>query len=469
MQFFVIKPFSRNILLSVILFLHFNITAQTRETPILGCYGDLPYIYPPGNYHVDTDKLIKHLQDLKANTYFWEVWFSSSNWDDIKEFLPKAKMAGIIVWIFLPSPSETPPNIPNGNYPEPYRNDYIRWAQEIAKLTLRCSNLAGYVIDDFQFNVPNPFSSSYVANMVNAGKAINPNIKFYPLLYPSLNQVIPAIIDSIGSYIDGIVMAYPSDVGYPFPYGDGFSYVGGDLNSDTLCIKSASNIMQDNYVEVNSKTNGTVNIGDYGFASRRVKINDHTNPSISFYLYNSSNPSADSTKQSMQLKVDGQVLWNSKIAATFNDKYVNINLTKAFAGKDYATISLGISDNSSFGGTWISGNFLIIDGYGFNYTNNGWIPEVHGNHKVTIRLGKNAFKKDLIIMPAAVDWQYLKRYLDDPTPENIARRIDRFTHFLLSRKIEGLVTYYLDLKQDIPTLTFQVVQNVFLSFWEQFK
>ena len=37
-------------------------------------------------------------------------------------------------------------------YSEPFRLDYGRWAEEIARLSLQHTNLTGWVIDDFYAN-----------------------------------------------------------------------------------------------------------------------------------------------------------------------------------------------------------------------------------------------------------------------------------------------------------------------------
>jgi len=134
--------------------------------------------------HVDIDLMVQRLTELGANTYMWLIWHSANDWDDLHEFLPLAEEAGITVWVYLVPHSESGFQNPNLPYSEPFKLDYVRWAEEIAKLSLEHENLVGYVIDDFWGNVtPDRFSPEYTREMVEAGKAINPELKFYPLMY----------------------------------------------------------------------------------------------------------------------------------------------------------------------------------------------------------------------------------------------------------------------------------------------
>ena len=96
------------------------------------------------NGHVDADAMVKRLKELGVNTYYWLIWHAATDWDDLKVFLPKASRAGIDVWVYLVPPTES-----RSQYSEPFRMDYARWAEEIARLSLQHRNLKAWVIDDF--------------------------------------------------------------------------------------------------------------------------------------------------------------------------------------------------------------------------------------------------------------------------------------------------------------------------------
>jgi hypothetical protein len=103
------------------------------------------------NGRVDCNTLVARLKELHVTTYYWLVWHAATDWDDLKLFLPKAAQANLQVWVYLVPPTESAPQYGNA-YPEPFRLDYGRWAEEIARLSLQHTNLTGWVIDDFYAN-----------------------------------------------------------------------------------------------------------------------------------------------------------------------------------------------------------------------------------------------------------------------------------------------------------------------------
>ena len=54
---------------------------------------------------VDTDAMVTRLKELGVTTYYWLIWHAPTDWDDLKLFLPKAREAGIEVWVYLVPPS----------------------------------------------------------------------------------------------------------------------------------------------------------------------------------------------------------------------------------------------------------------------------------------------------------------------------------------------------------------------------
>ncbi len=100
--------------------------------------------------HVDINAMVGRLQELGVGTYYWLVWHAATDWEDLKLFLPEARQAGIEVWVYLVPPSEGSGSA--GPASEPFRLDFLRWAEEIARLSLQHTNLTGWVIDDFYAN-----------------------------------------------------------------------------------------------------------------------------------------------------------------------------------------------------------------------------------------------------------------------------------------------------------------------------
>src|SRR3954471_10189541 len=135
---------------------------------------------------IDVPKTIDALSKLGVNTYYYLIWQNEHDWDDFPEFLDAAEAKNIEVWAYVVPWSETPPHKANGwGFSEPFKNDYVRWASEVAKLSLKHSNLVGYVIDDFYDNTEQDdhFTPNYIRRMTAGAKKINPKIRFYPLMY----------------------------------------------------------------------------------------------------------------------------------------------------------------------------------------------------------------------------------------------------------------------------------------------
>ena len=115
---------------------------------------------------------------LLSNPTEWIICGPTS-WEDLKTYLPEAKMAGISVSVMLLPPFQSTLVCTDGPYSEPFGNDYIRWAQEIATLSLRYSNLISYGIDDLRENINLGYlTQDYVNQIVTAGKSINPRLQF---------------------------------------------------------------------------------------------------------------------------------------------------------------------------------------------------------------------------------------------------------------------------------------------------
>jgi hypothetical protein len=155
---------------------------------------------------VDCRAMVQRLRELRITRYYWLVWHASTDWEDLKKFLPEAAQAQIQVWVYLVPPSEGPP----GGYPasEPFKLDYMRWAEEIARLSLQHTNLRGWVIDDFYAN-RQLFTPDYVRQMQRTAKAINSQLLFLPLMY--FPEITPRFVEDYQGAIDGVVVAYPQD------------------------------------------------------------------------------------------------------------------------------------------------------------------------------------------------------------------------------------------------------------------
>jgi hypothetical protein len=341
----------------------------------------------------------------------------------------------------------------------PYTDDYVKWAREIAKLSLQYSNLKGWVIDDFWSNTlshssSDLFSAKYIKHFVNAGKAINPKIKFYPLMYfesiDENNEFGTLLIDSLSTIIDGVIGAYPSD---------------------TSSIALALSYLNDNIPEIDTirlPRNTHSSAGDYGYVTQTVIITDTTNISIRLKYWDSNNEKRSSYHK-MRLYADDNLIWN-KDATGPADSTITLDLTNTLKNKGTSIIKIGIYENASVSNHGITAIFQVLSSNGLNFTNSSWKNSIKGSFKINKRLshmGRNQFHLPLIVMPAASVEEYRLRYSDIATPENIASRIGSIIPFILSKQIEGMVTFSLDKKT--TSTTFEPVKQVFQSFWDQWK
>lgn len=418
--------------------------------PVFGDYDAEPRIAD----HVDTDFLVRRLNELHANTYMWLIRHNTNDWNDLKVFLPKARKAGITVWVYLVPHTETAAQDGRSAYSEPFRLDYVRWAEEIAKLSLQNTNLTGYVIDDFWSNVcPGRFSRDYIRRMVTAGKTINPKLKFYPLMY--FSEINYHSVDLLSPLIDGMVAAYPPD-----------------LSS----VEHALIFLQDRY-----RLPGSATIvypweipsrpGNHAFIVQKAEVEDPAHAQLSFrYRDDFEGPTAG--YHQLQLRVDDRIVWAEDVEG-HDDGVATINLAKVLGGKKMVKLSLGVSDEKGVSDFGILASFSDLTVRGLKPRavdlehETAWSKDITGDFSVefikkpTVR----RFRLPLIVMPAGEAWEYSHRYPGEaPNPENIALRIKELVEFAKQKQIEGVVTYCLD-KQDGSRI-FEAVRKVFKAAQE---
>lgn len=180
--------------------------APDRSAALRGCLAT--YNAPPreAGGRVDVPRLLAELADLGANTYNWLVWHQPTDWADLQRFLPEARGRGLRVWVTLVPPSESPPK--QKWYSEPFRLDYERWAQEIARLSLAEPALVAWSIDDFAHNL-STFTPEKLRAMLDAARRLNPRLAFVPCLY--FRQITPAFAQRYGDLLDGMLFPYRNE------------------------------------------------------------------------------------------------------------------------------------------------------------------------------------------------------------------------------------------------------------------
>jgi len=111
------------------------------------------------------------LKEVGVTAYYWLIWHAPTDWDDLKLFLPKAAAERIQVWAYLVPPSEGSGSA--GPPSQPFGLDFLRWGEEIARLSLQHTNLTGWIIDDFYANRA-LFTPAYIGQMQARAKQVQP-------------------------------------------------------------------------------------------------------------------------------------------------------------------------------------------------------------------------------------------------------------------------------------------------------
>lgn len=151
--------------------------------------------------HVDTERTIKMLRDLGANTHTFFISYRDTDWEDLHEFLPAALRAGIRVWIYIIPPLE------KKMYP-PFGTDYLRWSEEIAKLSLKYPNLTHWLIDDVSWHL-DFFTLEYLTQIYEKSKSINPKLAFgVCVYYPKIKKFMKM---GYGACVDSVMWGYRSE------------------------------------------------------------------------------------------------------------------------------------------------------------------------------------------------------------------------------------------------------------------
>lgn len=177
--------------------------AAVRARALLGTRATYCRAPRRADNRVDVERLIAELVELKANTYSFCIHNWATDWDDLKLILPAANAKGIRVWGSVVPPSESPPRLKN--YAEPFRLDYVRWAEEFAKLSLEHTNLVAWSIDDFTHNLKT-YTPEYVQQMRAAQQRVNPRLAFVPCCY--FPTITPRFATNYVPLLDGILFPY---------------------------------------------------------------------------------------------------------------------------------------------------------------------------------------------------------------------------------------------------------------------
>lgn len=180
--------------------------AAARRASLLHSYGTYAGDMRQPDGHLDCERLVAELGDMRATTYNFLISRGKNDWDDLHTFLPLAKQQGLRVWVTVLPPSESPPR--TKHYSEPFRLDYEKWASELADLSVREPALVAWSIDDFAYNA-STFTPETMQKIIAAERGKNPKFAFVPCIY--FKQATPAFVAKYRDFFDGILFPYRSE------------------------------------------------------------------------------------------------------------------------------------------------------------------------------------------------------------------------------------------------------------------
>jgi hypothetical protein len=397
--------------------------------------------------------MASRLKELGVGTYYWLVE-PAKDWEDLKLFLPKAAQVGLQVWVYLVPPSESEPQPGAGaKYPEPFLQDYVRWAEGIAKLSLQHTNLTGWVIDDFDGNLKF-FTPDYVRRMQARAKSINPHLVFLPLTY--FGSIKP-FVNEYREVIDGVVVAYPQD--------------RAEIEQAWAMLNDADEVL---LPEMNFPGATQSRPGDFVMAAQTaralpatrhlIRFRDNDNPG-----WNSPPPGGYHIKQ---LLIDGVVVWEEDVAVTKPGWLEHeVDVTSQSRGHTNVTVVFRLLEKkgvSNYGAHWRVAD-LRCEGLQLSAALSqpgAWKVSRQGafwtGFGAAARPGGRRFHIPFVVMTAATPGEFKGRHGGLGTPEAMSEWLRMCLEAQRDGKCDAVVTYCLDKSSNSPA--FSLARELFHSF-----
>jgi hypothetical protein len=273
--------------------------------------------------------------------------------------------------------------------------------------------------------------------MVAAGRAINPKLKFYPLVY--FQQPWAEFVQRFGTLVDGVVAAYPKS---RTQVGNALAYLNGDAHGATAIV---------DYPRTQPSRPG-----DKGSIYADLRVDDPEDAPISFYWDDTDQSNNPGYHQAF-VKVDGRIVWQADTAGETADRVVNVNLARFVRGRQAVRIELGVYEQRGVGKYPVTVRLDDIRLTGFDTDNQMgsqrlWSRKATGHFTVDLlpsRQEPAQVKLPMILMPAGEGEQYEKRYPDAGSPRNVAAKVRLCLDLVRDGRVEGVVTYCLP--KDGPT------------------
>ncbi|MDE2998999.1 MAG: hypothetical protein OXU79_07975 [Gemmatimonadota bacterium] len=392
---------------------------------------------------LDVERMIARLTQLRLDTYFYLIWHRETDWEDLKLFLPAAREAGIDVWAYLVPPSESPP-LYGTRYSEPFRLDYVRWAEEIAKLGLVHPNLKAFVIDDFLANA-RFYTPAYVQAMTERARLFNAEMRFLPLMY--YHEIDREFVRDYGPLIDGVVAAYPPDAGAvrrawrflndridePERHQISWPWQTRSAAGSTAAIRRQLRVISNERAVI-----------------RFYQRDDYTGPTTGYHF--------------KELLVGGQIAWAEDVGGGDREwQNVTVDVSRFVEGKVTVDVVFRVYDRKGVSNFGVEVAFHGIEFEGL-YEDGDWSMEQTGPWRVSTLPaypGTGRFRIPLVVMIAAHAGQFEKRNGPPATPARIQDKVRMAISQMRNGFAEGVVTYSLIKRVEDPI--YQYIRQLFLQ------
>lgn len=395
---------------------------------------------------VDIDAMVQRLKDLGVTTYYWLIAHAATDWDDLKLFLPEAAKAHIEVWAYLVPPSESAPKY-STLYPEPFRLDYQRWAEEIAHLSLEHTNLTAWVIDDFYENHA-LYTPTYVRDMQERARRVNPRLKFSPLMY--YWEINRKFAEDYRNVIDGVVAAYPQSA-QEIERAWAIFNDAATAEPCELAFPHYTPSHEGDFVIVSQSATASRNRQRLRFVER----DDFTGPTAGYHF--------------KQLLINDSVVWEEDVAGATNGwREVKVDVSDQVRGKRNARLAFRLFDKKGVGNFGVHWQLKDLRAEGLQLSANleapaQWKVEQRGAFEAgfgdALQNRTPRFHIPLFVMTAAQPIEFKLRHGEPASPERISQWLRMCLDEMQNRKCEGVVTYCLDKSTNSPT--FPLVQKQF--------
>jgi hypothetical protein len=394
---------------------------------------------------IDVKAMAARLKELGVHTYYWLVNVPG-DWESLQAFLPEAAAMDLQVWPYLVPPSESPPHVKY--YSEPYKLDYQRWAEEIARLSLQYPNVTAWVIDDFYAN-RELYTPEYVKGMQARAHAVNPKLAFLPLMY--FNEIDRFFVEKYRDAIDGVVVAYPQD--------------RGEIDQAWAMLNDAVKTSSGD-IRFPAATHSAA--GDFGMADQTARVMPRDSHTIRFRETDDFNGSTTGY-HFKQLLVDGAVVWESDVAVGRRGwQDVTVDVTPQAKGKRDMSIAFRLVDKKGVANFPVRWRMADLKCDGLEPAADLTLPEKWAESRQgdfeagfggAIRPGEHKFHIPFVVMTAAQDVEFRLRHDDPVNPERIAQWLRMCLQAQHDGKCDAVVTYALDLRA--PNPNFDPIRGLF--------